>query len=119
MLTYTDKQFAKEFRPNKSEIGYTCDIVKKDMFSKGCRRVHLSVEQKALICLKTLESGSFQNCSKDFLGVSQPTVHKTMPVFTDCMAKKAEKFIYMPRNHPEEKTKREFFQAAQFLGVIG
>ena len=35
------------------------------------------------------------------------------------MAEKTKQFIYMPRNHIEEKIKREFFQVAQFPGRIG
>ena len=118
--TYTDEQFLKEFRLNKFDIGSICDIVKDDMFTIGHRKKDLSLEQKVLICLKTLGSGSFQNCSKDFLGVSQPTVSKTLRVFTDCMAKKAKHFIYMPRSLTEEENiKSEFFQVAGFPGVIG
>ena len=66
MLTYTGKQFVKEFRLNVSEIGNICNIVKEDLFSKGRRRIDLSVEQKVFETenkkfLKTLASGSFQN----------------------------------------------------------
>jgi len=48
-----------------------------------------SVEEKVLISIKTLASESFQNCSKHFLGVSQPTVGKTLQDFvTEFMTKK-------------------------------
>ena len=71
LVTYTDEQFLKEFRPSRSDIGGISDIVKNDMFTKGYRKKDLSLEQKVLICLKTIATGSFQNCSKDFRGVSQ------------------------------------------------
>ena len=38
---------------------------------KDAEKSDLRVEEKVLISLKTLASGSFQNCSKDFLSVSQ------------------------------------------------
>ena len=50
----------------------------------------LSIEEKVLISIKTLASGSFQNCSKDFIKVSQPTVSNTLQAFTDCLTKKAK-----------------------------
>jgi len=37
-----------------------------------------------LISLKTIASESFQNCTKDFIGVPQPIVSKTLNAFTDC-----------------------------------
>ena len=49
---------------------HVCGLVKDDMKCKGSGRTDLTLQQKVLICLKILASGSFQNCSKDFLKTS-------------------------------------------------
>jgi len=38
-----------------------------------------------LISLKIIASGSFQNYTKDFIGVSQPIVSTALDAFTDCI----------------------------------
>ena len=88
MDVYTEDNFRTEFRMSKAEIIKICDIVKDEMYTKGCRKMDLSIEEKVLISIKTLASGSFQNCSKDFIKVSQPTVSNTLQAFTDCLTKK-------------------------------
>ena len=54
------------------------------------RSSDITLEEKVLNCLKTLGSGSFQNCSKDFVQVSQPySVSKIHTSFSDFMVKQA------------------------------
>ena len=55
---------------SKAEIIKICDIVKDEMYTKGCRKMDLSIEEKVLISIKTLALGSFQNCLKDFIKIS-------------------------------------------------
>ena len=81
---------------SKAEIIKICDIVKNEMYTKECRKIDLSIEEKVLISIKTL--ASFQDFSKDFIKVSQPTVSNIVQAFTDCLKQKAKQFIYMPRN---------------------
>ena len=105
----TEEEVIKEFRLKKSEIGYICSLLQDSMSPLGFRSTDLLLEQKVLICLKTLGSGSFQNCSKDFINVSQPTVSQVFSDFTDNMVRMAPNFIYMPSNSNEIlRTKKEF-----------
>ena len=116
----TEEEVIKEFRLKKSEIGYICSLLQDSISPFGFRSTNLSLEQKVLICLKTLESGSFQNCSKDFINVSQPTVSQVFSDFTDNLVRMAPNFIYMPSNSNEIlRTKKEFYKVAGFPGVIG
>ena len=86
----------------------------------GRRSTDLSLEQKVLICLKTLQSGSFQNCSNDFIDVAQPTVSQVLNKFVENMVNIAPSFIYMPSNSMDIlRAKREFYKVAGFPGVIG
>ena len=48
------------------------------------KKLDLLVEEKVLISIKTLASGYFQNCSNDFIEVSQLTVSNTLQAFTEC-----------------------------------
>ena len=116
----TEEEIIKEFRLKKSEIGYICSLLQDSMSSLGFRSTDLSLEQKVRICLKTLGSGSFQNCSKNFINVSQPTVSQVFSDFTDNMVRMAPNFIYMPSNSNKIlRTKKEFYKVAGFPGVIG
>ena len=117
---YSDEKFLKEFRMTKSEANYICDLVKYDMPCLGHRRTDLSLQQKVLVCLKTLGSGSFQNCSKDFVEISQPCVSKLLTAFTTSMTGKASRFINMPPNVDGlESLKTGFYQVAKFPGILG
>ena len=110
----------KEFRMSKSEIKYICDLIKDWMQPVGYRSIDFPLEQKVLICLKTLGSESFQNCSKDFIDIAQSTVSRVLSDFTETMAKLAPDFIFMPRNNNEIcSIKRDFYKIAAFPGVIG
>ena len=116
LLFYNDEDFLREFRMTKPEVNYLSGLLKDELYSRGRRNIDLSVEDKVLISLKTLASGSFQNTSKDFLNVSQPTVSKVLSCFTDSMVRKASQFIYMPRNDAElAKSKGIFTKSQVFL----
>ena len=118
MNTYTEDNFRTEFRLSKAEIIKICDIFKNEMYTKGCQKIDLSIEEKVSISIKTLPSKCFQDFLKDFIKISQRTVSNTVQAFTDCLKKKAKQFIYMPRNCGEEETlKSEFYEIAGFPGV--
>ena len=91
-----EEEVIKEFRLKKSEIGYICSLLQDSKSPLGCRSTDLSLEQTVFICLKTLGSGSFQNCSKDFINVSQPTVSQVFSDFTENMVRMAPNFITCP-----------------------
>ena len=117
---WMDEELVAEFRMRKQEIKYVCSLVKDDMAQLGSRSSDTTLEEKVLICLKTLGSGSFQNCSKDFVQVSQPRVSKILTSFSDSMVKLAPKFIFMPPTRANIfETKHNFYQVAGFPGVIG
>ena len=90
------------------------------MQCEGNRSIDFTLEEKVLICLKTLGAGSFQNSSKDCLQASQPTVSRILSQFLNSMLKRGPQFIYMPRTAAEtSRVKNEFYQVAGFSGVLG
>ena len=104
---------------SKQEIKYVCSLVNA-IAPWGSRSSDTTLEEKVLMCLKTLGSGSFQNCSKDFVQVSQPSVSKILTSFSDSLVKLAPKFIFMPSTGADIfETKHNFYQVAGFPGVIG
>ena len=56
----TDQEPVQEFRLRKEEICLVCEIVREDMKCVGGRSLDL----------KTLASGSYQNCCKDFMFIT-------------------------------------------------
>lgn len=114
---YSDEKFLKEFRMTKDEARYVSDLVKDDMKCLGNRKTDLTLEQKVLVCLKTLASGSFQNCSKDVIKTSQPVVSKLMTAFTDSMEKRLSSFVNMPTGAEMEEMTVSFYQVFGFPGV--
>ena len=117
---WKDEEVIAEFRMSKQEIKYVCSLVKDDMASLGSCPSDITLQEKVLICLKTLGSGSFQNCSKDFVQVSQPSVSKILTSFSDSKVKLAPKFIFMPPTRADVfETKHDFYQVAGFPSVIG
>ena len=85
LVVLPDREFLKEFRMTKEEIRWLCTLLSNDLNSSGNRECDLTTEEKVLISMKTLASGSFQNCSKDFLNVSQPTVSKCLDDFVEAL----------------------------------
>ena len=99
--TKIELEVLQEFRMTKEEIYYICNVFAEDLQSKGSRSLNLTLLDKVLISLKTLASGSYQNCSKDFMHVSQPTVSRVFTSFVNSIVSKASQFIHMPRNEME------------------
>ena len=90
---YAMRHLLKEFRFPKSEIRTICDIVKNEMRPIRERKQILLLEDKVLLSLKNLASGSFQNSVKDILNASQPTVSAVLKEFVNCVSSKSGNFI--------------------------
>ena len=84
---WTEQKVIKKFRTSKFEINYICNLTKDLMQPVGYRSIDLSLKQKVRICLKTLGSGSFQKCSKDFIDVAQLTVIRVLSDFIETVHK--------------------------------
>ena len=119
-LHLPDAELLKEYRMPCQQIFNICDLVRTELGTRGYRSVDLTLEEKVLLSLKTLASGSFQNSSKDYLDVAQPTVSTVLNDFVNAIVPKASDHIYMPRTRSElEATKSSFYDVARFPGVLG
>ena len=74
VLTLLDSELIKEYRMSKEEILNICELVKDDMtpLRRGGRASgpNLTFEEKVLISMKLLVSGSFQSIAKNYVNVS-------------------------------------------------
>ena len=115
-----ENAFIKKFRLSKREVEILCNLLKTELSSVGSRSMDLSVDEKVMISLKTLASGSFQSSFNDLFNVSQLTVSKCLSAFVEALSKKASSFIYMPRSQAEcNETKRGLYGIARFPEVLG
>ena len=118
--TITELEVLQKCEMTKEEIYCICNIVAEDLQSKGSRSLDLTLLVKVLISLKILASGSYQNCSKDFMHVSQPTVSRVFSSFVNSIVSKALQFIHMPRNEMEiAENTSDFQQIAEMPKVVG
>ena len=106
-------------RLRKEEICLVCEIVREDLKCMSGRSLDLSLEDKVLVGLKTLASGSYQNCSKDFMFISQAIVSQILSIFVDAMVKKASHYIYMPKKEEILRVFDDFKQVSYLPRVIG
>ena len=68
---------------SKLDIAQICDMVQEKLTPLGYGNVDLNLQEKILLCLKNLGTGSFRTCSKNFIKVSQPTVCRILLSFVD------------------------------------
>ena len=114
------QEVLQEFRMTKHEIYNFCDVVQEDMQPMGSRSIDLTLLDKILICLMALASGGFQNCRKDFMHVTQPTVRRVLSAFVNSNVSKTSQHIYMPKNETDiSRTVTDFQQILGMPMVVG
>ena len=115
-----ESEVLAEFRMSKQKIYALCDVVQADMQPVGHLSTDLTLLNKVQISVKTLAYGSFQNCRKDFMHVSEPTVSRVASDFVNSVVSKASQFIFMPKSASEILGAISDFQAISGLPkVIG
>ena len=115
VLELDDDELIKEYRMTKCQILVLCELLKHDLPPSQERSMNLTVEEKVLISLKTLASGSFQNSAKDNINVSQSTVSRVPGAFADEMVIKAHLFISMPCSENKQRLVKSAIQSTIIL----
>ena len=118
-LNLSDTQLIAEYRMPKACIMELCTILENDLKMQRNISTTLTVEEQVLICLKLLASDSFQNVSKDYIDISQPTVSRIFKKFLQSLCSKAARFIFMPTPQEQLQEKQKFYHIAGFPLVIG
>ena len=93
----------------KTNVHFLCDLLRNELQCKGNRKCDISLDEKVLLSLNTLGSGSFQNSVKDKLNVSQPTISKYLTEFTEALCFRAPNFIYMPKTARDCQIMKQIF----------
>ena len=114
-----EELFKKEYRMYKGNVRQLCELLDEDLIPKITGKHILTTEQKVLISLKVLASGSFQNVAKDYVNVAQPTVSKVLEDFVDALNSRVKDFIFMPSGRELNASKQQFYAEANFPGVVG
>ena len=115
----TEVAFVSEYRLFKSDVRLLAFLLRSELGGRGSRICDITLEEKRLVALKCLASGSFQNSAQNALNVSQPTVSRCLNNFVEALCRKAGQFIYMPSTPAErEQTKHKFYDIAGFPGVL-
>ena len=118
----SDEELIKRYRLDRAGILFVTDLVRESLEADTKRSNALSAELKIIITLRFLATGKMQLCSSDDLGVSQPTVSRVVNDTIYALSRPAIllRFIkFLPSVATAERRKAEFWQIAQFPGVIG
>ncbi|XP_041367057.1 putative nuclease HARBI1 [Gigantopelta aegis] len=95
------------------------DIVAVDIEHETRRNCALLPYQQVLIALQYYASGTFHIIVGDPLQISQSTACRSIHRVSTSLAQKIDDFVKFPNNAEAQGIKDEFFQIAQFPGVIG
>lgn len=110
MQDYSDEQFRKRFRLNKSLVVFLYSLIGQSLEPVTTRQnFTLSGTDKILITLRYFATASFQLVAADFYGVSESTVCRIIPIVSEKIASLRERFIRMPTTNQELEEKNETF----------
>lgn len=107
MQDYSDEQFRKRFRLNKSLVVFLYSLIGQSLEPVTTRQNFTT--DKILITLRYFATASFQLVAADFYGVSESTVCRIIPIVSEKIASLRERFIRMPTTNQELEEKTRLF----------
>lgn len=121
MEEYSDEQFWRRFRLTKEAVQYLNSLIGDKLEPKKSREnFTITPLQKILISLRYFATACIHQVIGDFMGVSESSVCKIIPIVAEQIAALRPQFIRMPSTDDElTQTKREFFDIAGVPNVIG
>lgn len=121
MEEYSDEQFRRRFRLTKEAVQYLNSLIGDKLEPKKSREnFTITPLQKILITLRYFATACIHQVIGDFIGVSESSVCKIIPIVAEQIAALCPQFIRMPSTDDElTQTKREFFDIAGVPNVIG
>uniref|UniRef100_A0A667X6D1 Putative nuclease HARBI1 n=1 Tax=Myripristis murdjan TaxID=586833 RepID=A0A667X6D1_9TELE len=119
-LALPDHEVLRKYRLPRQLIMDLVDILKEDLQRRTNRSSPLSVALQVMVGLRFFASGSFQTVLGDTVGVSQPSVSRTVNSVSRALCRKASTFIRFPSSAAEQiQVKMGFFELAGFPNVLG
>ncbi|XP_044262631.1 putative nuclease HARBI1 [Tribolium madens] len=112
--------FKKRFRLNKATVTYLVHTIGDRVAPKTQRNKSLSAQTQFLIALRFYATGGFLELVGDWMHVHKSSICRIIQKVTREIARLSQEHIKMPRTVEElVATKRNFFQIAGFLCVVG
>nr|XP_034334751.1 putative nuclease HARBI1 [Crassostrea gigas] len=122
LVEYSDAELVERYRFDSAGIRFLEGLIGNELMSGSRRNCALSPLQKILLTLRFLATGKMQLCNGDDMGVSQPTVSRSITATLRCLSSPriCAQFIKFPLNLQEiRKNQEEFFKIAGFPGIVG
>lgn len=117
---YDDNDFLKRYRFTKDGVNDLTFLLKDDLRRATRRRKAISVEHQILAALRFYGSGGpYQLLDGDSLGYSQPTISRVITAVSTALCRRVDDYIKIPTAGYASDCKRNFYDIANFPGVIG
>ena len=116
---YDDITLVKKFRLHRQAILDITDSVCNELEYALPRKGSLSPVLQVLLTLRFYATGAFQDVIADLIGVSQPTVCRTVSRVTNALSRQVGQWISMPNQRDADINKQKFFAMQRFPNVIG
>lgn len=118
--TWDDVEFFQRFRLSKRTFLMVLQLVAPALLHPHPRTRYLTAEQKLLITLRFMASGSMQIVVADVVRVSAGTVCRVLPKVCMAIIGHLDTFVKMPETEQErEAIAAEFYNIAAFPRAIG
>lgn len=120
--TLNDGELLKRYRLNREGIEIVVELVRDAITSPTNRNNPITPELKCLATLRYLATGKMQLCNADNLGISQPSVSRSInqTINALCRPHIIRQFIRFPLdNRLQQRIKGNFMEIAGIPGVIG
>ena len=116
---FSDTKVFKKFRFHRQAIQDLVDSVSDDLEYVLPRKGSLPPVLQVLLTLRYYATGAFQDVIADLIGVSQPTVCRTVLRVTDAFHRQIGQWVRMPTRREAQRNKQKFFAMQRFPNVIG
>lgn len=116
---FSDTKLFKKFRFHRQAILDLVDSVSDDLEYPLPRTGSLPPVLQVLLALRFYATGSFQDVIADLIGVSQPTVCRTVHRVTEALHRQIGLWIKMPTPREAQLNKQKFYAMQGFPNIIG
>ncbi|RUS74331.1 hypothetical protein EGW08_017901 [Elysia chlorotica] len=117
MEIYDDLELFRKFRFNRESIYRIVDIIADRVEFPSPRKGSLLALLQVLLTLRFYACGTLQDGIGEFIGVSQPTVSRTVRRVTKTFVAIAD--IHLPSQRKADTNKEQFYRAGGMPNVIG
>jgi hypothetical protein len=116
---YNDVELYQRYRFDRQTILDLIDLVRDDLEPRTLRNHALPPELQLFAALRFYACGSFQQVTGDTVHISQPSMSRVITKVTESLLRHLQHVIVFPEHYEVQRLSEEFYEIAQFPGVIG